>query len=62
MMKAVAYYNLGVEYEHMTNLNEAITYLNKAQTIGRYQIGKNNDLTKKIEKCRAKLIQKRQLN
>jgi len=61
-MLTVAYYNLGVEYEFIGDLNEAIHSITQAITISKNHLGTNHPLYRKIEESKKKLIDKRKLN
>ena len=58
LMLAVAYYNLGIEYEHIKNINEAITSMNHAFKVSNEHLGSQNPLTLKIMGLKRKLVQK----
>ena len=51
-MLAVAYYNIGVEYEHLSDVNEAINYFTQALSVAKIHIGSSNPLTKKIDESK----------
>lgn len=56
LMQAVAYYNLAVEYEHISDLNEALNQINQAMFIAKAHIGTSHALYTKIEECKRKLV------
>lgn len=37
---AVSFYNMGVEYEYLQDLNEAMNAINQASTIAKLHLGK----------------------
>ena len=39
LMLAVAHYNLGIEYEHVKNINEAINAMNNAFVVSNEHLG-----------------------
>lgn len=57
-MLTVAYYNLGVEYEFIGDVNEAIHSITEAMSVAKSHLGQSNPLFKKIEDCKKKLIEK----
>lgn len=59
LMMAVAYYNKGVEYEYLNDLNEAISSINEALTIAKLHLGKQHYLTSKIEESKSKINEKK---
>lgn len=55
LMLAVAHYNLAVEYEYLSEFNEAIFSINSAMEIVKSHIGPQHSLSKKIDELRWKL-------
>lgn len=47
---AVAFYNMGVEYEYLHDLNEAMNAINQASTIAKLHLGKDNYVSSKQQK------------
>ena len=52
--KAVAYYNLGVEYEHLALLHEAVYAYGRALEIAHEELGEDSPLTTSIQESKAK--------
>lgn len=61
-MLTVAYYNLGVEYEFIADLNEAIHSITQAISIAKTHLGTQHPLYRKIDESKKKLIEKWKLN
>lgn len=62
LMTVVAYYNMGVEYEYLNQLNEAIHSINEASTVAKLHLGKEHYLTYKIQESKSKIHQKKKAN
>ncbi len=44
-MTAVAFYNLGVEYEYIHDVNEAVNAMSSAMTVAKFHLGSKNEFT-----------------
>jgi hypothetical protein len=56
LMVAVAFYNLGIEHEHLSNVSEALIALSSSLDVCRRHLGKGCQMALKVEASRQQLL------